>query len=386
MTIEITRPEDFQQLAQDGLRTVVDPMILRCGELFLKGSRQADNPDEVWSLLSANIYGLGMFFDSLVLNEQIPVFNYGDTFDMGLNFDQRMLARVNDYGNPVLFDVNVQYDAYWTVKRAALDELKKISTEEHPLDETVITSILSELAAAEYKWVPHLSDFEATLNSDDEKQIARFLFGGLIFTGYAQLLGGEHLMQPKRSRLFLDASLNIDSDRADLEKKLFKALKERAQTAVADVPWLPTFFPYLLSQARTPTGMLEIAGQLRGSKEVVEYRQWLGEVMELHRQYGRIPPEKEGEIRSVVEYVDRQLGSVSSLPKLDLSMTIADVAAFPVSIPGKVDITPVLSNLWGWMLASLPGKRYRKLLTKIVIAERQFTRLDRSIKTIWQAG
>jgi hypothetical protein len=110
MTITIEQATDWQQLPKRGLETVIDPMVLRCGELFLKGISGVDN-SEVWSLLKANLLALGTFFDCLILNEKIPVFNYGDTFDAGLNFDQRVLTRINQY-EEILYDVNVSYAPY----------------------------------------------------------------------------------------------------------------------------------------------------------------------------------------------------------------------------------------------------------------------------------
>ena len=52
-----------------------------------------------------------MFFDSLVVDEKAPIFNYGHTFDMKLDFDQRVFSRINDH-DPVLYDVSVDYGPY----------------------------------------------------------------------------------------------------------------------------------------------------------------------------------------------------------------------------------------------------------------------------------
>src|SRR2546422_10278357 len=103
MTILVKETSDWQKLLVG--ETVVDPMVFRCGELFLKGAKEAGDPKKTWDLLTCNIHAIGMFFDSLILNEKLPVFNYGDTFDDHLNFEQRVLTKINDYAKKeVLYD------------------------------------------------------------------------------------------------------------------------------------------------------------------------------------------------------------------------------------------------------------------------------------------
>jgi hypothetical protein len=42
MKITINETSDWKKLVADGLGTVVDPLVFRCGELFLKGANDAD--------------------------------------------------------------------------------------------------------------------------------------------------------------------------------------------------------------------------------------------------------------------------------------------------------------------------------------------------------
>ena len=67
--------------------------------------------------------------------------------------------------------------------------------------------ICNELSEAEYQWCPGLGELEGQLVGENKK-LAQFLLGGLIFAAYAKKLGGEHMMQPKRTRLFLAAALH----------------------------------------------------------------------------------------------------------------------------------------------------------------------------------
>lgn len=386
MTIPIEREEHWQALANQGLRTVIDPMVYRCGELFLKSATGVTDPVETWKLLDANILTIGMFFDALILEEKLPVFNYGDTFDSALNFDSTTLARINemDRDDPVLFDVDVKYDPYAKVRSAAMVELRKLYQGPRRIETDLAQDIYDELTASEYRWNPNLLDLEAELASDVEKRLAKFFLGGLIFGGYAQLMNGEHVVQPKRTRLFLAAQLGMGMRSAGgrLEDALFRELKARTNAPSEDLPWRPTFFPYLLSRSRSPMQVLHEAIVLRHSPEVKDYRKWLLEVLKDWKQHGRIMVEKEQDVRAIAQSVDRKLGVIPSAPKVELKFTITDVAAHRP--PGALDFMPAIQGIWGWFLDSLPGNRYRKLLTRAIVADHEYRALTNSVGTIWR--
>lgn len=383
MKIAIKETSDWQMLREQHLGTVVDPMVFRCGELFLKGASSAAMRVKTWDLLSANLHAVEMFFDALILNTKLPVFNYGDTFDMPLNFDQRVLTRINDF-DEVLYDIDVEYMPYHEVKIAALAELMKIYDGAHKLPQSMAREILSELSAAEYEWNPNIGELQYALESEDERQLAAFLLAGLIFGGYAQQMESEHVLQPKRSRLFLAVSLQAESAGRPLEDLLFEDLKTKANVVCEDLPWLPTFFPYVLSKADTPIALLQEVVKLRRSAEVSDYRQWLQEVMQDWKHNGRISVEKKNDVQAISRSIERVLGHIPSMPKIEVKATVADALA--AKLPGSVDFTPPLQRLWGWFLASLPGNRYRKLLTRAIVADHEYVQLERRIKTVWSEG
>lgn len=383
MKIAIKETSDWQKLRKQGLETVIDPMVFRCGELFLKGVSNAPVPDKIWNLLTANLHAIEMFFDSLVLNEKLPVFNYGDTFDMPLNFDQRVLTRINEF-DEVLFDIDVEYMPYHDVKIAALAELMKIYDGAHKIPRNMAYEILSELSAAEYEWSPNIGELQYALESETERQLAAFLLAGLVFGGYAQQMESEHLLQPKRSRLFLAVSLQAESAGHQLENMLFADLKNKANVVCEELPWLPTFFPYLLSKADTMVELVEEMVKLRRSAEVVDYRQWLKEVMQDWKHNGKISVEKKKDVQAIARGIDRVLGISSSIPKVEVKATVADAVAG--KLPGSVDFSPPLQSLWGWALSSLPGMRYRKLLTRAIVADHEYVQLEKRVKTVWSAG
>jgi hypothetical protein len=114
--IRIEDPADWQRLIERNLTTVLDPMVYRAGEIFLRGrsGRALGNAPAVplqeqraWDFLDKNLLALGFFFDALILNEHLPIFNYGDTFDMHLNFEQRSFAAFNEADQAIIEPVDV---------------------------------------------------------------------------------------------------------------------------------------------------------------------------------------------------------------------------------------------------------------------------------------
>lgn len=383
MRISIDTEADWQKLAADNLRIVLDPMLLRCGELFLQGAAGAAvGREAAWNVLTANPIALGMFFDALILNERIPVFNYGDTFDMHLDFDKRVFARINET-TPVLYDVNVGYSAYNAVKSAAVEELAKVTTGPGRIPPALGKEVLAELDAADYQWDPGLGELEGSLPTDDDRRVAAFLLGGLIFGGYAQEIGGDHLLQPKRARTFLAISLGRDTIAHRFDDDLFGELKKRATLRTDDAAWTPTFFPYLLSKSSRPSEVLDNVLRLRNSPEVSDYRQWMAEVTTNWKRDGRVSVDHIKDVRAIARAIDMIVGTVPSAPKIELKATVADVIAHKP--PGEIDFTPAVERLWGWILASLPGKRYRKLLTRAIVADTEYRRMENAIKTIWES-
>jgi hypothetical protein len=382
MTLAIYQQHDWQKLVDLNLQTVVDPMVFRCGELFLRSARGVTDQAAAWSFLDKNLLAIGSFFDAMILNDRLPVFNYTDTFDIGLDFDGTTLSRVNEH-EMILHPIDVTYGTYMTVKQSALGELAKLYDGEQRIPAKLAQEIFNELDESEYRWNPSLGDLEGMLNSDLEKRLAKFLLGGLIFGGYAQIIGGEHVIQPKRSRLMLAAQMGRDLSPGLPEASLFEELKKRANAPCDDLPWRPSFFPYLLDRAKSPMGVLWEALVLRRSSEVREYRQWLGEVLDDWKRHGKIAEEKRRDVKAIAERVDRLLGVVSSAPKFELKVTVAD--AISSKPPGAIDLMPTVKGLWGWFLDNLPGKRYRKLLARAVVREREYIAMTNAVRSTWQA-
>ena len=281
-------------------------------------------------------------------------------------------------------EVDVKYQQYKKVKDDVLAKLQELYSGPPRITPGMAKDISVELATAEYRWQPHLGDLEATLPSERERTLAKFLLGGMIFAAYAQILEGEHVVQPKRSRLLLAVALGAPSAQYRFEDELFGELKKRARASVTDLPWCPTFFPYLLARSDTPEAVLAHALVLRGSSEVIEYRAWLQSALRRWSTHGEIKAYKK-DVTAITKAIDRVIGKVSVAPKVEFKITVADlakaVAGQPVG-PG-VDLTPTVQGLWGWIFPNLPGKRYRKILARAVATDAEYALLENRLKTVW---
>lgn len=380
MSLTIEKSDDWLAITKLG-GPVVDSMIVRCGELFLQGAGGVRDAGAAWDLLTMNIHALGTFFDRLILDEKIPVFNYDDSSYGGQYFNERVLTQVNAK-EEILIDVNVRYQAYDDVRRAALLELKKLyEGGTAGIDAEEAFKILDELTASGYAWNPQLGNL--VLRDDNEKRLAAYILGGLIFGAYAQLAGRDHLMQPKRSRLFLAISLKQASSRA-AEQYLFEKLGTLVSGPTAEVPYTPTFFPLLLQKSANPSEVLTNALDLRRSGEVSDYRAWLNEALSDFDTNGRITIARAREVAKIASAIQRKLEGFP-FPRVEIKVTVADVAA--VKPPGVgVDLTAPAKAAWGWVVEQLPGKRHRKLLSRAIIANREYVVLDSRVQTVWKGA
>ena len=369
MPMTVQHQTDWPSVAALG-GSVMDPMIVRCGELFLRGAAGARAPQAAWDLLSRNIMAIGTFLDRIILEPRLPIFNYADTFDHGQNFDQRAFARVNA-SEEVLVDVSVAYNQYQAVKSAALAEVLKLYASGHTSaeEEAARSRIDMELVAAGYAWYPDLGPL-ATPLSDDQRRLASFLLGGMVFGGYAQLMGAAHFMQPKRSRLFLALSLGMSAEHT-AEEHLFRALASTLDLPSAEVPFVPSFFPLLLHESSGPAELLDRAIAMRSAPEVVDYRAWLTAALADFSANGRIGLTYQRDVATIATRIRRRLDGA---PWPDAQPSVTAV---------NVDLTKPMKAAWGWVVERLPGTRHHKLLSRALLTHASYVELDRRVKTVW---
>ena len=97
--IEVNTIQEWSVFREQGLDAIVDPIIFRAGDVFMRGLSGAREvlPDSdgkaVWAALSKDLTGLTSFFDQLGLSDDLPLIDYGVAFDSALQYDVPWVAR-----------------------------------------------------------------------------------------------------------------------------------------------------------------------------------------------------------------------------------------------------------------------------------------------------
>jgi hypothetical protein len=252
---------------------------------------------------------LGFLFDAIILHKRLPIFSYTSTFHEGQLLE---LGRKHRFLVPVV----VEQEAYAASKESALAELQA----SRAVPPGLARSILDELDAFGYEWQPHFEEDHPL--SPEERRLRSFLLGGLIFGGYAQQLTirsgavgeqAEHLLQPKRARLFLAASIGDASSAVD-DNALLRRLRQISDRLpdealhIVELPPMPSFLPLLLRHdPESPKALLQLALAWRESDSVRTFRDWYRWIAtELHRGYR--PVALEQELRQLRADIARELG------------------------------------------------------------------------------
>jgi hypothetical protein len=215
---------------------------------------------------------------------------------------------------------------------------------------------------------------------------------GRLNAYYAQRTGSDHILQPKRARLYIAAS--IGANRADDEKALFSELSriagettEGAQRTI-DLPATPTFLPYLLKHDdKTPRELLKRALKLRRSSIVGEYRHWRKAIMD-DIDKGRMLTKRRKEIAELAAALARELRvETDSGTKVSAKIGVKVAAVVP-EFGAEIGIEKEwnLGIALGWLLRNIPGHQYRKLLMRLIIAQREYSHIDRHLRKLWTSA
>jgi len=151
-------------------------------------------------------------------------------------------------------------------------------------------------------------------------------------------------------------------------------LKERFHVEY-ELPVVPTVLPWLLLQEpKSPEDMTVKAMRLRGKAEVKEYRGLRRRVQDQLRK-GKNPVDELKDL-SRVAAVTRIALAPEPPPKSELELSVG------VDGP-SVGKALELDKLAVWVYQNWPGKRYRKLLTRLSIAEAQWRSMTRALHHLW---
>jgi hypothetical protein len=390
-TLVISELREWEEFREAKLDTIVDPLVFRSADVFLRGRQGAidtlteKNSTKIWESVSDNLGLLLAFFDALVLSEKLPIIDYGRTFDSVMHAGQNhqppwICATVNRaLEDEVLVDVHVQGSASLAARNAALQTLQSRPQVSPEFEERV----RRELSTFDYQWKPDLGDLWQ--QPEENLVLPRFLYGGLVFTAFAQMSGAAHLLQPKRNELFQSLALAVPPDQ---ERELFEELNRRIKAAPefqeipAELVSWPPCLPYLLSRNPTsPTELLQEAFELRKTKEAADYRGLRHKIFRNWTDKGLIDPTHEKDMKRFVLEFHKALKVAQKVP-------VEAGAEFKIEATG-VGITPTvkldapIGAIWGWILANIPGRRYLKLLLRLSRAAYSYPHFDRHLLTIW---
>jgi hypothetical protein len=380
---------------------IPDPMVLRAGDLFLMGREQGrhsvpvgdDGAERLWTALDKNISGILTFFDLLVTRNRIPLIDYPASFSV-ISFD--------DVLGDLVVHVHVEHEFYRHAKAGALAKLRSYRTSS--IGRRGLRDITDELDAFGWEWSPQLEGLQV---SEARRPIVQFVLGGLIFGAYAQASGTEHILQSKRSRLFLalsEPNLRENFWAYERERELFKDLREACSTdhhvRYEEVPAPPPIVPYLLAKnpsARTPKDLLKAALDFRESPEGLSYREWRAELRE-GLAMGRNDPAARRIIDRVLKELNKRYKKVQSdgaeaKVSFEIGAETSDLVGPLGKVKGKVaakDVPlklPKVEWLRRWLVENI-GMRTgcSKLLLRMGIAQRDYENLTLGLRRIWENG
>lgn len=410
--LTIAEPKDWANLKEHDLNVIVDPFIYRIGQKFLQGKQANGNDlDTQWHIIEHDLGALVSFIDLVVLNDQLPAFNYTDTFDVGLNFDQSLGHIVNNEGDKTLVSVDVQYQAYMNTKAAAMDQLRG-RVKNGQITEVATQEIIASLDVLEYEWEPSLQGLEHELRDINQVRVAQFIGGILVFAGYAQQTGAPHILAPRRSQLVSGIGINDINIQSSKEINVYDEIRRRIRDAGSgwrktEFPWTPSFLPYLLKQMNHykegPDMLLKRAKDLRESRSIRRYRDLLksinsediGQSADAIKELQAITDEmskaldsdrKELELtkKISIEILPEALGIVGGAAVAGPAGAVAGGIA---GLVAKEVLKSTNSRLWGWILDKLPLVSAKKLLTRSLKAEYELRdELGKKLRTVWETG
>ncbi|MEO5993515.1 MAG: hypothetical protein ABI563_04140 [Specibacter sp.] len=410
----VHRYAEWDELVRADLGLVVDPLIYRMGQFFLEGEHAAGAESEGhWNAISQDLTSLVTFLDMIVLYDRLPAFNYSDTFPDPGPLESLQTA-LNRYGEKVLYHVDVEHDVYREVKASALVQLEQLLANGPFISSAAAQSTLATLTTIQYAWEPNLEQVGTKITVPDERRLAQFLLGQLVFSGYSQLTGSPQIVAPRQSAFLVAAGLQ-ETDAGTLsESALYDELRRRIRDAGdswrdVEAPWTPSFVPYLLSKMNVyrqgPDELVQMALDLRENKDVQRYRT-------LRRDFLSTDPLQSAEAQKLLTRAAEKVARNLATGRADLEVTksifverlpkaagiVAGAGALAGGTSGAIlgglaglaaesALKPLQNPLWGWLVDGLPCRRAAKLLTRTVMAEHKMRNdLGKQLHAVWETG
>jgi hypothetical protein len=377
---------------------VPDPMIIRAGEIFASGraaSQRLGRLDfQVWEALEQNVGGIIDFFDMIVTRDQIPLIDYKGTFDP-LMFD----APIDTFPAQELFsEVEVSHPVYEEIKKGALIKLAELDVSrvgDHALQ------ALRELEAFRYDWNPGLSigtydpELQAATDSlsvlwGTRKQLAHFLLGGLIFSGYAQASNTTHYIQSKRSRYYLGLTVSPETltdlsstNELPIFDAAYQSLKDsavetwRSRPAPPVLPYLFEITPRPWSGRKLVDAALNFRSSRQGSHYVAAVKNLRADGIAAHRAEDMLATEHKNALDMLAPYsrLDPQKSA-----GLEWKVSSELIGTPGAELKGKLAI-PTWLRIWWNDHAPFGGMK--KTMRQMWMAEEAYKNLSDQLREAW---
>jgi hypothetical protein len=396
VVLNVSSPAEWKTLRQRRLLSVLDPMVFRAADAYLRGAPQ-DGDAPIWEAISKSVDALCVFVDAVMLNDQLPIFDYGVSWEPELAGSSDTLVELCNADEELLVPVHVDGLAYQKAREPSIKVLKQLPEVQPQL----AADVREELSALDYRWRPRLHELGPL--DDEARTIASFRYGGLLFHHYAEAISdrrrpldqqAEHVLHAKRGLIMLASSLAPDGRLRLSEQKLMRTLRrvERDTDGAIEAVDVraPTFLPYLLSKdPRSPRELLRLALRERRGGLVRSYRDWRQRLLS-DLADGRVRQSTRRDLRSIAEEIQRKASSDAAVSlhlsyAADWKVLTAAVVGNPAALLGGVKIEGTVDDkALRFRLASvLPGRGYRKLLSRIAASQDEYFDLDLALKNLW---
>jgi hypothetical protein len=367
---------------------ILDPTIVRVAELFLSGASSASDQQRIWETIQRNVGALTDFFNAIILYPTVPVIGYEATYG---GRPPATYAEMENWPLPkglascadVLKPVSIFYEANYPFYDDAMKEM----SEGDRIPERLAIGIETGLRSLNWEWTPRIFDQPSSMPAGNQRLTNAFLYSGLMFSSYAKEIGGDQLLSPELSRLFVAAAVGEESvSKSAKEEAVFRDLSDRWNASTPGFPRAlllrtPRFLPYLLrSDPPSIHELVRRALKMRNEPGVREYRNWRHKLNE-DLAKGRITQSERKSVETVSKSYARRIA-----PMDDYSMTwnisVSAKEGPKAGVEGPLSMAPFRD----WVMGVTPGKRYQKLLVRIAEATGDYFRLDDHLKQLWDAA
>jgi hypothetical protein len=408
-------PDPTASLVQEFERAQVDyvpdPLVLRVADLFIGGTAFVPNihpnpdigldmhakitPSKVWETIDKNVDGLIAFFHLLMTRERVPLIDYDMTFNTQ-NFGA--------LGN-IAVPVHPPHDVYQQFKKDA--QRKTAEMDFGRLPGKMVEDIAGELVSSGYEWLPEAG---VDLVDPSQRTAATFLMGGLIFGSYAAAIRGDHLLQTKRARLFMELTIAPEArpqwgwkKEGELFAELDKmALQDPDVIGLRDRPLPPTVLTLLIEGSKNSRDLLDRAMTMRQEDEWKDYRRWYARLRKAWAD-GHHDASAEDDVRRVTEEIGkrlaRQLNKGEPVPLTQKEIAIRGDPE-EIKIKGKAGVNVGLVKaeveidnlqrirlpepLRKWYVDTFVMRDHRKLLMRMALAQQGYEKLSFGLRNLWE--